>query len=112
MAGRELWGFEGLGRLGRVMARAAARMRRGGNKEGEFVRSRGFAGLARPRRSERMCGPCEGNTFLLRRAGEGEEMALRGGKRRDDPHELSILIRFGDGERAGRGPPNVSTMII
>jgi hypothetical protein len=39
-------------------------------------------------------------------------MALRGGKRRGDPHELSILIRFGDGERAGRGPPNVSTMII
>ena len=33
------------------------------------------------------------------------------GKRGGD-HELSILIRFGDGDRAGRGPSNVSTMII
>src|ERR1700722_15555359 len=27
-------------------------------------------------------------------------------------HEVSILIRLGDGDRAGRGPSNVSTMII
>ena len=27
-------------------------------------------------------------------------------------HEESILIRVGDGERQGRGPSNVSTMII
>jgi hypothetical protein len=31
---------------------------------------------------------------------------------RGDGHELSILIRVGDGERQGRGPSNVSTMII
>jgi hypothetical protein len=31
---------------------------------------------------------------------------------RGDGHELSILIRLGDGERQGRGPSNVSTMII
>jgi len=37
---------------------------------------------------------------------------LRVGKRGDDHHEVSILIRLGDGERAGRGPSNVSTMII
>jgi len=37
--------------------------------------------------------------------------ALRGGKR-GDRHEVSILIRVGDGERAGRGPSKVSTMII
>ena len=31
---------------------------------------------------------------------------------RGDGHELSVLIRLGDGERQGRGPSNVSTMII
>ena len=36
---------------------------------------------------------------------------VRGGMR-GDGHELSILIRLGDGERQGRGPSNVSTMII
>jgi hypothetical protein len=36
---------------------------------------------------------------------------VRGGVR-GDGHELSILIRLGDGERQGRGPSNVSTMII
>jgi hypothetical protein len=36
---------------------------------------------------------------------------LWGGKR-GDGHEVSILIRLGDGERAGRAPSKVSTMII
>ena len=36
---------------------------------------------------------------------------VRGGTR-GDGHELSILIRIADGERQGRGPSNVSTMII
>src|SRR5208337_3907079 len=36
---------------------------------------------------------------------------VRGGMR-GDGHELSILIRLGDGERQGRGPSNVSTTII
>ena len=36
---------------------------------------------------------------------------VRGGMR-GDGHELSILIRLGDGERQGRAPSNVSTMII
>ena len=36
---------------------------------------------------------------------------LEGG-RRGDGHEVSILIRLGGGERQGRGPSNVSTMII
>ena len=36
---------------------------------------------------------------------------MRGGMR-GDGHELSILIRLGDGERQGRDPSNVSTMII
>ena len=36
---------------------------------------------------------------------------MRGGERGDD-HEVSILIGVGDGERAGRTPSKVSTMII
>jgi len=36
---------------------------------------------------------------------------VRGGMR-GGGHELSILIRLGDGERQGRGPSNVATMII
>ena len=36
---------------------------------------------------------------------------VRGGTR-GDGHELSILIRLGDGERQGRGPSKVSTTII
>ena len=36
---------------------------------------------------------------------------LRGGMG-CDCHEVSMLIRLGGGERAGRGPSNVSTMII
>jgi hypothetical protein len=31
---------------------------------------------------------------------------------RGDGHEVSILIRVGDGDCAGRAPPNVSMMII
>ena len=50
-----------------------ARMLRGGNNDGELIRSRGCAGLARVWRLERMCGPCERNAFLLRGAAEGEE---------------------------------------
>ena len=43
--------------------------------------------------------------------GEARRTALRGGKRGDD-HEVSILNRLGDEDRAGRAPTNVSTMII
>ena len=31
---------------------------------------------------------------------------------RDDGHEVSILMRLGDGDCAGRTPSNVSTMIM
>jgi len=37
---------------------------------------------------------------------------LGGGKHGDGDHEVSILIRFGGGDRAGRAPSKVSTMII
>ena len=41
-----------------------------------------------------------------------EGPALRGGKQGDGDHEVSILIRLGDEDRAGRAPSNVSMMII
>jgi hypothetical protein len=34
------------------------------------------------------------------------------GEVRGDGHEVSILIRLGEGDRAGRAPSKVSTMII
>jgi hypothetical protein len=37
---------------------------------------------------------------------------LRGGKDGAIAHEVSILIRLGDGERAGRTPSKVSMTII
>ena len=37
---------------------------------------------------------------------------MQGGERSDGDHEVSILIRLGDGERAGRAPSKVSMMII
>ena len=42
---------------------------------------------------------------------EVKEPGLRGRKRGDD-HEVSILIRVGNGDCAGRAPSNVSVMII
>ena len=42
---------------------------------------------------------------------EAKREGLRGGKR-GDGHEVSILIRVGDGEREERAPSKVSTMII
>ena len=38
--------------------------------------------------------------------------ALRGGKHGAIAHEVSILIRLGEGERAGRTPSKVSMTII
>src|SRR5271166_1064387 len=65
----------------------------GGNDDDDRVRSRG----------RRPPAPARGR----KRARSG----LRGGMR-GDGHEVSILIRLGGGERAGRGPSNVSTTII
>ena len=73
----------------------------------------------------RTCGPGagaavgEGLTTARKRGPAGPargwkqmRSTLQGGKRRDDHHELSILIRLGDWDRAGRARSNVSTMII
>jgi hypothetical protein len=54
------------------------------------------------------CGRC-GRVPARGRRRKGS--SVRGGMR-GDGHEVSILIRLGDGERQGRGPWNVSTMSI
>ena len=113
LVGRDLWGF--------FRSRWAGARHGGGRRRACIA-----AGTTRASLLGREDGRAWGGRFAWResadlvsarfpapaRGGRRREMALRGGKRRDDPHELSILIRFGDGERAGRGPSNVSTMII
>src|SRR6516162_346952 len=81
------------------------------SEEGGGVWSRQWGGLAQARRSEEDWRVREDIGLLLRRGGGGGKRGLRGGKGSDD-HEVSIPIRVGDGDRAGRGPSNVSTMII
>ena len=84
----------------------------GSDDGGRFRWRRCAAGEALARRSEEDWRPCEDVALVLRRAAGGEgDRRLRGGMR-GDGHEVSILIRLGDGDRAGRGPSNVSTMII
>ena len=78
-----------------------------GGFDGDDARERGVGlgrgrGLATSRR-RRARVPARG--WRRRRS------TVRGGMR-GDGHELSILIRLGDDERQGRGPSNVSTMII
>src|SRR4029077_10605352 len=45
------------------------------------------------------------------RGWRGKRLMARGGTH-GDGHEVSILIRLGGGDCAGRGPSNVSTMIM
>ena len=82
----------------------------GESEEGACVRSRQWAGLAQARRSEEDWRVREDIGLLLRRGGGEGKTGLRGGKGSDD-HEVSIP-RVGDGDRAGRRPSNVSTMIM
>jgi hypothetical protein len=70
-------------------------------------------------RGSEALGSVEGGlaTWRGRRAGvpargrRRRRSTVRSGMR-GDGHELSILIRVGDGERQGRGALNISTMII
>jgi hypothetical protein len=112
LARRDLWGFWGRGQsAGRASegggAHCSGRERRGRAFSRSRMRAAGVS--AAPGESlgrsygHRLPGLARG----WRRGGT----ALRGGKR-GDGHEVSTLIRVGDGERAGRAPWNVSTMII
>ncbi len=107
-----LWGFEDRGRLSSGAsaaggARCLQRKRRGWPFSMATVRgseaSAPVAGGLATSHGRRARVPACGRT--RRRSW------VRGGMR-GDGHELSILIRLGDGDRAGRGPPNVSTTII
>jgi hypothetical protein len=49
---------------------------------------------------------------VRRAAGSEAERGCEAGEDGDRDHEVSILIRVGAEERAGRAPSNVSTMII
>ena len=63
-----------------------ARMVRGGNDDGEFVRSRGCPGLAGARRLESAGRPGGDVAFLVRRAADGEE------KRRCEAGNAATII--------------------
>ena len=111
--GARLWGFEDRGRL------ASGAPAAGGARCFRRKRRRRTASMAAMRGSDALA--LVGRGLATSRGHEGRVPA-RGGRRRrrstvrggmrGDGHELSILIRLGDGERQGRGPSNVSTMII
>jgi len=106
-----LWGFEDRALTSEASAIGDARC---------FQRKRRWLGfsMATMRGSEALASVAGG---LATSRVRGARVAARGRRRRrstvrggmdGDGHELSILIRLGDGERQGRGPSSVSTMII
>jgi hypothetical protein len=107
-----LWGFEDRGRLasGASAAGGAWRLRR--------KRRRWPFSLVTMRGSEALASVAGGlATWRGRRArvparGRRRRRSTVRGGMRGDGHELSILIRVGEGDRQGRGPSNVSTTII
>ena len=107
-----LWGFEDRGGVtSEASAIGDARC---------FQRKRGWLGfsIATMRGSEALASVAGGlatsrgrRARVPARGRRPRRSTVRGGMR-GDGHELSILIRLGDGERQGRDPSNVSTMII
>ena len=84
----------------------------GGNEDDALFRGRRCGRRVWARRLERVCGGRVGHRLPAPARGwRRGETALRNGKR-GDGHEVSILIRVCDGERAGRAHSKVSTMII
>jgi hypothetical protein len=111
--GARLWGFEDRGRL------ASGAPAAGGARCFRWKRRRRTASMATMRGSDALA--LVGRGLATSRGHEGRVRARGGWRRRQstvrggmwgDGHELSILIRLGDGERQGRGPSNVSTMIM
>ena len=98
---------------GRVARGPVARgVRRREATDGERVRSRGCAGW-RGRGAWRGLATWRGRRASCsgaRLEAKSERRCEAGSAATD--HEVSILIRLGDGDRAGRAPSNVSTMII
>ena len=56
-------------------------------------------------------GSC-GHHVHVAASGRRRKRSTLGGGMRGAGHDVSILIRIGEGDRAGRGPSNVSTTII
>src|SRR5208283_2409293 len=113
LVGRDLWGFEGRGRIERVAAGA------GGAQSYRRERRRRAFSIREDTRAWRERGAWRGSAEVVRTAlvcsDARPEVKLSGVGGREDgdrDHEVSILIRFIANERAGRAPPNVSMMII
>src|SRR5208337_1246712 len=107
-----LWGIEGRGRLASEASaiggawRLRRKRRRWPFSMATMGRSEALASVARGRAtSDGRCARVPARGWRRRRS------TVRGGMR-GDGHELSILIRLGDGERQGCGPSKVSTTII
>ncbi len=112
VAGRALWGFEARGRLAFVAAvgggaRSLRRNRR--RRTCLIAEMHGFGAGAAVGGGR---ATWQGQRSRAPARGWRRKRSTFRGKVRGDGHELSILIRFGDGDRAGRAPSNVSTMII
>ena len=111
--GPDLWGFEGRGRVARVVAGAVVvetegfgRRRRVWSRLDvtELGRMTALRGGARTVGRQRPPAPAISHS----RRGSG----LQGGEWGDRVHEVSVLIRLGDGGRAGPTPSKVSMMIM
>ena len=109
-----LWGFEDRRRL------ASKGSATGGARRSRRKRRRRLFSMATMRGSKALAS-VEGGPATSR--GHRAHVPARGRRRRrrrstvrgwtrGDGHEVSILILLGDENRAGRGPSNVSTMII
>ena len=107
-----LWGFEDRGRLAsEALAAGDAWCLRRKRRRWPFS-------MATMRGSEALASIAGGlatsrgrRAHVPARGWRRRRSTVRGGMR-GDGHELSILIRLGDGDLAGRRPSNVSTMII
>ena len=106
-----LWGFEDRGRLASEASAAGGWCLR-------WNRRRWLFSMATMQRIEAFASVAGG---LASSRGHRVRVPARGRRRKrstvrggmwGDGHELSILIRPGEGGRAGRGPANVSTMIM
>jgi hypothetical protein len=110
--GRDLWGFAGRGWSAGVGPEAVGRRLRRSEGRWRACSIVPMRGLSASRGAKRLWRGLGGHCHPgPARGWKGKRSTLQG-EMRGAGHEVSILIRLGDGDRAGRGPSNVSTMII